>query len=45
LNTEQRIVGKTQVWKFDTSNLANGAYLYTVKTVNKTHNGTYMIQH
>jgi CUB domain/Divergent InlB B-repeat domain/Secretion system C-terminal sorting domain len=45
LNTEQRVVGKTQVWKFDTSNLANGAYLYTVKTVNKTHNGTYMIQH
>jgi hypothetical protein len=45
LNTEQRIVGKTQIWKFDTSNLANGAYLYTVKTVNKTHNGTYMIQH
>jgi hypothetical protein len=45
LNTEHRFTGKTQVWKFDTSNLANGAYLYTVTTVHKTHNGTYMIQH
>jgi hypothetical protein len=42
---EHQNVGKTQIWKFDTTHFANGAYFYTVKTVNKTHHGTYIIQH
>jgi hypothetical protein len=42
---EHQNQGKVQIWKFDTTPFADGTYFYTVKTVNKTHNGTYAIQH
>ncbi len=45
LNTEQRMRDTIQIWTFDTAHLPAGSYVYTVKTVHKTHHGTFIIQH